>query len=793
MRMAFEVDKALVSSLVASQTGGGLVRALSEAVMNAVDGGASVCRIVLERDRFVVEDDGRGFGSLDEITRLFGVFGASHEAGDARYARFRTGRAALFNLAVVEWHTGRYRVAVDWVRDPGGYEVVEVSERVSGCRVVGRPYEPVGGAVAAQVATALRYLPIPLFVNGECVSSGVAAEAWDARCGDAVLRFAEGDLQVYNDGILVGAIPRSSYGCGGVLVTLCAVAVTMARSEVVAERCPVWARIEAFLRAASAQRVLARRRSVPDAAEAQAVVRAVMEGVASAQETWACRGLRDAHGRPRPFGALRTVSQVCVARGEDVRFDVAEREMGALVLSADWMEKLGVPLRTVVSALCGRLGPKVVEIGALMAGLDGRCSVVADDALDAEERCVLVAGRRVMQGLETWLELLGEHGLVAPGGAPRRLVAGCGGPRTAWTDGSTFVALERRLLRELVAGTRSFQFGLMVMAHELGHVGGDGDVHEHDAAFLQSFHETVLAEIPRETIQRAFLGASRDVARVFLRSQDVFALADLWADEALRLMRRRGLVAAGALERRRGHGGAALAAVLAGRSGGGAEVFGELWFRGAIEAALRRYHLRHWTIDLAVGRGGAQEIRLQRKAEGGGARTAGHRVAWWDCGAVAARVVVRRVLSSERQIEVSAQKVVADVVRLCLREEALVAGCRFHDTAGGVFLAAWRPVSVSVEVLDLDVKDREVRFRVGGMFGARHPLYGRTGRSAEGRLWLCSGRVGRLEVSGTIVLGTGFDGWQVSLGRLRREVLGQLGLAVLAERVRGKRKGRGCP
>ncbi|WP_287923609.1 ATP-binding protein [Diaphorobacter sp.] len=60
--------------------------------MNAVDAGATKFNVTMDAKEFVVEDNGRGFQSREEIENWFECFGTPHEEGDATYGKFRNGR-----------------------------------------------------------------------------------------------------------------------------------------------------------------------------------------------------------------------------------------------------------------------------------------------------------------------------------------------------------------------------------------------------------------------------------------------------------------------------------------------------------------------------------------------------------------------------------------------------------------------------------------------------------------------------------------------------------------------------
>lgn len=79
---SFRMHPALLWSVIQSQAGTP-EKALLEAVMNAVDAGATFCEVKVDELGYSVRDDGRGFQSRNEIEDFFETFGTPHKEGDA--------------------------------------------------------------------------------------------------------------------------------------------------------------------------------------------------------------------------------------------------------------------------------------------------------------------------------------------------------------------------------------------------------------------------------------------------------------------------------------------------------------------------------------------------------------------------------------------------------------------------------------------------------------------------------------------------------------------------------------
>ncbi len=71
----------------------------------------------------------------------------------------------------------------------------------------------------------------------------------------------------------------------------------------------------------------------------------------------------------------------------------------------------------------------------------------------------------------------------------RKIVVGTSASALAWTDGATYIALERRLLRRGIASFEGLSEMASVLVHEYLHMSDDTGSHQHDSDFMQRFHD----------------------------------------------------------------------------------------------------------------------------------------------------------------------------------------------------------------------------------------------------------------------------------------------------------------
>lgn len=228
---------------------GSLGKALSEAVMNSIDAFATSVDITLTESGFVLEDNGQGFRTRDEIEAWFETLGFPHDDGNHRvYGKFGMGRAQMWAFARTVWTSNQFVMRVD-VKSKGlDYELDEVKEPFAGTRIEAKFYEPLSFqacALAEQELTNLvRYVPGLVTLNGKPVNKDPSIEKWDLETKEAWMRFDKSmhTLDVYNGGVLVTHFARYRFGCTGVIVTKpeATLSLNLARNDILESDCKVW-------------------------------------------------------------------------------------------------------------------------------------------------------------------------------------------------------------------------------------------------------------------------------------------------------------------------------------------------------------------------------------------------------------------------------------------------------------------------------------------------------------------------------------------------------------------------
>lgn len=244
----FKMHPHLLFSVIQSQAGT-REKAILEAVMNAVDAGATTCDIVIDQNGYTIVDDGKGFASKEEVDQFFETFGTPHVEGDATYGRFRMGRGQLFAFSSTTWKTTTFEMLVNIKKTGFDYVFKENLKNVNGCTIIGSWYEKLSTQelfiMLKELENLIKYMQIPVVVNGKNLSVDAKTQKWDYKEDDFFVKVNKNGntLSVYNMGALVSHYPASRFGVAGTVVTKSALKVNFARNDVLVSECSLWKKI----------------------------------------------------------------------------------------------------------------------------------------------------------------------------------------------------------------------------------------------------------------------------------------------------------------------------------------------------------------------------------------------------------------------------------------------------------------------------------------------------------------------------------------------------------------------
>lgn len=522
----FTVNPAIIQHLISSQAGT-LEKAFAEGVMNSIDAGASKVEIDLTSDGFTVTDDGCGFKSREEVLACFEVFGFEHSDKERVFGQFGLGRAQLWNWATTVWRTHAYLLDVD-IRSRGlDYKLETLPNDQPGMIISGKFYEPLSEAERQSCMRGFtklcKYAVIPVIVNGKDVRKDPMRSKWtyeDENCW-----IEKGDtwsLDVYNQGILVRGYSSSEVGIGGVVVTKRGkvLALSMSRTDVLTQTCKLWPKIkeacsglverEIFETEGQARMTDARRdflvRATLDPEQCDGFEHLRVFTLTNGRSISLSTLLYELQ-RKRPYvlaaaergdrlaeRAMRDGHAVVLARRTLARFDVD----GVRELIETIVERLSV----AQSCGLGEWKWWIEELNGLL-GKGGIYESLSDSPLASELESATIPKAewtrqelyviRALDAIDYRLRQLVERQTGVECEERRRTV-GVSNAAEAFTDGSIFIAYEKRVLAEIVAaGLPGFVRAVALTVHEYLHNEADSGSHQHDIEFYEAFHEIMLS------------------------------------------------------------------------------------------------------------------------------------------------------------------------------------------------------------------------------------------------------------------------------------------------------------
>lgn len=541
---------------------GSLGKAILEGVMNSVDAGATHCDVTIGRESFSISDDGKGFASDEEINKFFETFGFPHEDGDAKYGRFRMGRGQMMAFGRNTWVTNVYRMDVDLKPQKNemgedyalGYEFRKVKENAKGCSVSVELYDklsPSGlDSVIREIGDYVKYVSIPVKLNGKIVSCDPAEQEWDEETGDAYIkRKASGTLDIYNQGVLVCKASSYRHGASGIVVSKEALDVNFARNDV-QSTCPRFKRIVRMLQEDNMEQV---KRNAPlTDTQRDFFARELASGESSLEELKDARIVTDITGSHHPFSVLQRLGHfqdtLSVAeRGDRVAEMAHTRRMGFFVTD-ECANRFGATnekeLLKVFNDIMKANGYGLLTLRAVARPdydrlISSSHEPVADKELNKAERLALKAireGADTIHTYGTWRDRTMGTDVFLKGKdhGKRRISVGSSDTAAAWTDGVKDIWIERGQLKSLKEGYPGMYRLANLVLHEYLHNGPSTGTHEHGVEFYNRFHDigvytTILSDAANAMMRltlKELRQQNQHIAQQMVKFEDNVAEAD---------------------------------------------------------------------------------------------------------------------------------------------------------------------------------------------------------------------------------------------------------------------------
>jgi DNA mismatch repair enzyme (predicted ATPase) len=522
-RRSLKMHPALLWSVIERQAGT-IAKAILEGGMNSVDAGATFCDIKIDDRSFSIIDDGKGFRDETEIENFFETFGYPHKEGDAKYGQFRMGRGQMFSFGRNVWRTGIYQMTVDMKPQKDlegndyalGYEFEKFDENVVGCHINVDLYEELLPSTLdktiREIKKYLRYVNIPVTLNGERISVDPASEKWDEITDDAFIkRKTSGNLEVYNLGVLVKDSPSYYTGVSGVVVSKKQLKVNFARNDIQSD-CPVWKRVNKLLQDQTLQR--AQKATPLTDAERGFYIQQIASGEVQFGTLRDTRVLTDVTGSHHPLKRLQSVTALSIAPIGDRVAEMAHTRKLAFVLSTECAERFGVSTPDEFVTLIKRMGQKdhsfrwignrlvPIQRSEFDKTISSHHEPLKDKELNKAEMMALRAIREGAKALhytgryadiqgirrgETFFDKVANRE-----NPPRRISVGVSDTADAWTNGTTDIWINRKILSKMKRGLAGYMQVSGLLLHEYIHRGPSTGTHDHGVDFYEAFHNYSL-------------------------------------------------------------------------------------------------------------------------------------------------------------------------------------------------------------------------------------------------------------------------------------------------------------
>lgn len=506
-----QISKNIALHHIYSQAGS-VEKAISEAVMNAVDAKANEIHITIAEDgtHYTIVDNGRGFADENEITECFGTLGFDHQteqelAKERVFGSFGLGRAQLWAWSRNTWKSGPFRMSVDIEANGLNYELLTDAPPIKGCTLEGEFYKPLQPTDIATVRRSLKeltqYMDITIHFNGDIISAAIGKQKWNKKTPEAVFKFTEsGPLKVYNRGMLVREYPVSRFGVSGIVVSLKTLTLNVARNDVMLNRCTVFPAIVEVLKE-QARKVNTKSNTSLNDNDRLQILRQILTDFEAPAALRAKPVVKSVDGRHYSINQIMNRFRYNITVGDKDYSPLGETIThmdAALVISPSYMQQLDFTPEDFVDALNHNSYTDqkfiLLPYTELADKLDSPVQVIAEKQLTRKQKAMVKMANKL-----NWLAYktcnpvydYADNGMPIQRSTYRNLYFGKLRGARAWTDGTKSIGIDPDyVVRELDSGISGFLSLAMTLVHEYAHDHNSGTgQHSHDVEFYKRYHD----------------------------------------------------------------------------------------------------------------------------------------------------------------------------------------------------------------------------------------------------------------------------------------------------------------
>lgn len=502
----FKMHPKLLFQTIQRQAGT-LAKAITEGVMNSIEAGADYCDVTVTKEAVLIEDNGRGFQSMDEIENWFETFGAPHEESEVKiWANFRIGRGQMFSFGRNTWATRKFVMDVDFKEmaeksDELKYDLHEANdeEAFDGCQVLIDLYQPLMPSdldrIVKELKQMVRWVHKPVYINGDEVSKDPAQQKWDYEDVDCYVKLRQnGGLSVYNLGVFVREYPGHYFGAGGDVVSKHQLKLNQARNDVLVNECLIWAEVKKQISKFAGEKIS--RKASLTADERQRLADQLVSGETDQATALDQKLFTDCNGRHYSWRQLCNLRNRFPAYTEAQRYnrvaDKLHQQQLAFVFAVETLERFECETaEEMIDKIQPQFSPNwkfrlpYKQFEDVSDSFKHGYETVTPKSWTVKERIVVNLCEKL--GSICVNHLRSRTGVSTE---PRKYVVGISDAADGWTDGETYIALSRSWLknRDFLNLTQLYELGTLLL-HEYCHTEADQESHTHSPEFYQTFHD----------------------------------------------------------------------------------------------------------------------------------------------------------------------------------------------------------------------------------------------------------------------------------------------------------------
>ncbi|WP_193315800.1 ATP-binding protein [Poseidonibacter ostreae] len=515
----FKIDKNILYSIIAKQAGT-LEKSFLELVTNSIDAKATRIMITLDGKNFSFKDDGLGFESEETVHKFFGTFGTPHQENDATYGKFRMGRGQIMAFSKNKWQSNTFSMNVDIKNKGTNYDFKSNEPFVQGCLISGELYDELEDYEFAGFENILseyvKFSQIPIYYNGSLISDSISSTQWDIETEDGYIKVDNNkrDLTVYNLGVKVVDYRRWDMGFGGIIVSKKPLEVNFARNDILKKSCNVWKslykEINDYLTERSKESLL-EFKTLDDSKRASLSAK-LITGEFDYAIGRKLKLFKDVKGICHPLTKISKLDTIAIGERFDRLAEKVHDEERAFVLDMEVLENFRVnsleELYSMLKDSCRKYkASDAIEVYSKEWGIFDKeltnlskdklfidditsfnteinidYEILSEDVLTIKEILMLKSIRKHEGKIR---KILNSYSSLDS--TIRKIHVGKSEVAEAWTDGETYIAIDRGYLVASF-GTASFMKICNLLLHEYIHLGNDEKTHVHNADFFELFH-----------------------------------------------------------------------------------------------------------------------------------------------------------------------------------------------------------------------------------------------------------------------------------------------------------------